>query len=69
MAKYDRLALLESEVTELSNYKRWMPFRDWYAVKAMHTEARFFDTKRKALNYARKHFSPDYEQVRMYHAG
>lgn len=68
MANYDRLQLTESETRELAFCKRNLPFRDWFAVKAINNEARFFDTKRKALNYARKHFNPEFEAVRMYHA-
>lgn len=68
MANYDRLALLESEAKELQFCKRNLPFRDWYAVKVINDAARFFDSKRKALNFARKHYSPELESVRVYHA-
>lgn len=68
MVDYDRLALTEAEQREIALLKRTCPFRDWYVVKVIHQEACNFDSKRKAMNYARKHYSADYEQVRIYHA-
>jgi Holliday junction resolvase len=55
MANYDRLELLESEKQELIRWKAILPFRAWFAVKAEHNEARFFDSLRKAKNFAKKH--------------
>ena len=55
MANYNRLALLDSETAELAALKRAAPFRQWFAVKAENNEARFFDSKRKALGFARQH--------------
>lgn len=66
MANYDRLALTEPEMRELGLFQRIFPFRQWFVVKALNNEARFFDSRRKALNYARKHFNPEFETVRMY---
>lgn len=63
MAEYDRLALLASEEQELRSLKTYAPFRDWHAVKALVHEARFFDTKRKAMAFAKKH-----SEARVYRA-
>jgi hypothetical protein len=55
MANYNRLALLKSEETEMQNLRAHFPFRKWFAVKAENNQARFFDSQRKANNFARAH--------------
>lgn len=68
MANYDRLELLETERAELERCKRMLPFREWFAVKAINQECRYFDTKRRMMAYVRKHFSREFENVRVYQA-
>ena len=55
MVNYDRLAILPQEEAQLQLCKRTAPFRQWYAVKAVNIETRYFDSRRKALTFARKH--------------
>lgn len=51
---YDRLQLLDSERAELLLLKRCAPYRQWFAVKPLVGEARFFNSKRAATAYAKK---------------
>lgn len=53
--EFPRTDLLESEKQELITWKHRLPFRDWYGVKPALAEFRCFDSKRKAMNYAKKH--------------
>ena len=55
MAEYNRLQISEQDIAELRRCKSYFPFREWFAVKAEMQECRFFDSKRKALNFAKKH--------------
>lgn len=49
------LTLTNDEQQEFKRRKACFPFRDWHAVKVKSQDAEYFDTKRKAMNYAKKH--------------
>jgi hypothetical protein len=43
------------KVAEARRMKAWTPFRDWHVVKPSNAPSECFDTKRKAVAYAKKH--------------
>lgn len=55
MDDFNRLQLLPHEEKELKHFREHFPFRTWYGVKCEIAEFQCFDSRRKAVIYAKKH--------------